>query len=260
MISRLRGSMSTWATVLASAPSTALAYDDASAEQIRPLLPGTTRVAVLVTSRSDLRGLTASHAARTTPLDVLAPAEARALLANTLGAQRVGAEPEAGERLADRAPVYPWRCASPLGPAGHSPTTQPNWPTTGGSPNCPSPVIARPPSVPPSTTPTPRWSRTRLVPRHGRRRHRLDYTGSVQLPGTRAESTRFNDRYQALGRTRLLNPAITRPSASPLRASGAPGHGGEKRDKPGIPYPNATAEFLVDGGAGPFSRCPRFLG
>jgi hypothetical protein len=78
--------MSTWATVLASAPPTALAYDDASAEQIRPLLPGTTRVAVLVTSRSDLRGLTASHAARTTPLDVLAPAEARALLANTLGA------------------------------------------------------------------------------------------------------------------------------------------------------------------------------
>jgi hypothetical protein len=62
---------------------------------------------------------------------VLAPAEARALPANTLGAQRVGAEPEAGERLADRAPVYPWRCASPpptspLGPAGHSPTSQPN--------------------------------------------------------------------------------------------------------------------------------------
>ncbi|AMW15063.1 transcriptional regulator, SARP family protein [Streptomyces qaidamensis] len=73
----------------------------ADAEQVRPLLPGTTGVAVLVTSRSDLRGLTASHAARTTPLDVLAPAEARALLASTLGAQRVGDEPEAAERLAE---------------------------------------------------------------------------------------------------------------------------------------------------------------
>ncbi|MFF8228346.1 AfsR/SARP family transcriptional regulator [Streptomyces caelestis] len=79
-----------------------LVLDDAAgAEQVRPLLPGTTGVAVLVTSRSDLRGLAVSHAARTVPLDVLAPAEARSLLVTTLGSARVGDEPEAAERLAD---------------------------------------------------------------------------------------------------------------------------------------------------------------
>lgn len=79
-----------------------LVLDDAAdAEQMRPLLPGTAGAAVLVTSRSDLRGLTASHAARTVPLDVLAPAEAHALLDGTLGAGRVREEPEGAARLAE---------------------------------------------------------------------------------------------------------------------------------------------------------------
>lgn len=47
--------------------------DAADAEQIRPLLPGTAGVSLLVTSRSDLRGLTASHAAHSLPLEVLQP-------------------------------------------------------------------------------------------------------------------------------------------------------------------------------------------
>jgi DNA-binding SARP family transcriptional activator/tetratricopeptide (TPR) repeat protein len=75
--------------------------DAADAEQVRPLLPGTAGVAVLVTSRPDLRGLTASHAAHIVPLEVLEPAEADALLAGVLGEQRVEAEPEAAARLAD---------------------------------------------------------------------------------------------------------------------------------------------------------------
>ncbi len=79
-----------------------LVLDDAAdAEQIRPLLPGTAKAAVLITSRSELRGLTASHAARTVPLDVLDPAEAHHLLTGALGEQRVRAEPEAAERLAE---------------------------------------------------------------------------------------------------------------------------------------------------------------
>lgn len=78
-----------------------LVLDDAAGvEQVRPLLPGTAGVAVLVTSRSDLRGLAVSHAARSVPLEVLTPPEARSLLANALGAGRVGSEPEAAERLA----------------------------------------------------------------------------------------------------------------------------------------------------------------
>ncbi|MBC9711899.1 winged helix-turn-helix domain-containing protein [Streptomyces sp. TRM66268-LWL] len=79
-----------------------LVLDDAAdADQVRPLLPGTSGVAVLVTSRSDLRGLSVSHAARPVPLDVLTPGEARDLLANCLGPQRVSAEPAAAGRLAE---------------------------------------------------------------------------------------------------------------------------------------------------------------
>ncbi len=74
--------------------------DAAGAGQVRPLLPGTTGVSVLVTSRSDLRGLTASHTARTDMIDVLRPAEAQALLAGVLGEQRTGAEPEACAKVA----------------------------------------------------------------------------------------------------------------------------------------------------------------
>lgn len=78
-----------------------LVLDQATdAEQVRPLLPGTSDVAVLVTSRSDLRGLAASHSARIEPVEVLTPAGARALLAGTLGPERVGDEPEAADRLA----------------------------------------------------------------------------------------------------------------------------------------------------------------
>ncbi|AKH84583.1 transcriptional regulator, SARP family protein [Streptomyces sp. CNQ-509] len=79
-----------------------LVLDDAAdAEQVRPLLPGTAGVAVLVTSRSDLRGLTASHAAHPVPLDVLRPGEAGDLLAGILGERRVAAEPAAAARLAE---------------------------------------------------------------------------------------------------------------------------------------------------------------
>ncbi|WP_326798284.1 tetratricopeptide repeat protein [Streptomyces sp. NBC_01808] len=79
-----------------------LVLDDAAdAEQVRPLLPGTAGVAVLVTSRSDLRGLTASHAAHPVPLDVLRPGEANDLLAGILGERRVAAEPAAAARLAE---------------------------------------------------------------------------------------------------------------------------------------------------------------
>lgn len=79
-----------------------LVLDDAAdAAQVRPLLPGTAGVAVLVTSRSDLRGLTASHAAHPVPLDVLLPGEAHDLLAGVLGERRVAAEPAAAARLAE---------------------------------------------------------------------------------------------------------------------------------------------------------------
>ncbi|MFJ3790971.1 AfsR/SARP family transcriptional regulator [Kitasatospora sp. NPDC090091] len=72
----------------------------ASAEQVRPLLPGSASCAVLVTSRHRLGGLVALDGAVPLPLDALAPAEAQDLLAHVLGEDRRRAEPEATAELA----------------------------------------------------------------------------------------------------------------------------------------------------------------
>jgi hypothetical protein len=62
------------------------------AEQVRPLLPGSSRCLVLVTSRSPLIGLVVGAGAHPLVLDVFTPAEAAALLADRLGAERVARE------------------------------------------------------------------------------------------------------------------------------------------------------------------------
>ncbi|WP_328707918.1 AfsR/SARP family transcriptional regulator [Streptomyces mesophilus] len=98
---QLEGRAAAFRSRLADRRVLLLLDDAADADQVRPLLPGTSGASVLITSRSDLRGLAVSHAARTVPLDVLSPAEARDLLANSLGAQRVAAEPEAAGHLAE---------------------------------------------------------------------------------------------------------------------------------------------------------------
>ncbi|GAA2580985.1 BTAD domain-containing putative transcriptional regulator [Streptomyces roseoviolaceus] len=79
----------------------------ASVRQVRPLLPGSPTCRVLVTSRHRLTGLVAQNGAEPLRLDVLAPHEARALLAAVLGEQRVAAEPEAAEELARRCGLLP---------------------------------------------------------------------------------------------------------------------------------------------------------
>ncbi|SEF94193.1 DNA-binding transcriptional activator of the SARP family [Nonomuraea solani] len=52
----------------------------AAADQVRPLLPGTSPSRVLITSRDSLRGLTATHGVDVIALDLLTPSEAEALL------------------------------------------------------------------------------------------------------------------------------------------------------------------------------------
>ncbi|MFC9506807.1 BTAD domain-containing putative transcriptional regulator [Streptomyces sp. NPDC057002] len=79
----------------------------ASVRQVRPLLPGSPTCRVLVTSRHRLTGLVAQNGAEPLRLDVLAPREARALLAAVLGERRVSAEPEAAEELARRCGLLP---------------------------------------------------------------------------------------------------------------------------------------------------------
>ncbi|MCU1687535.1 MAG: putative regulatory protein [Amycolatopsis sp.] len=75
--------------------------DNASgAEQVRSLLPAGPGCVVVVTSRNRLDGLVAIDAARRVPLDVLSEREAIVLLGRMIGADRVGAEPEAVAELA----------------------------------------------------------------------------------------------------------------------------------------------------------------
>jgi tetratricopeptide (TPR) repeat protein len=62
------------------------------AEQVRPLLPASSRCVVLVTSRSPLTGLVAGAGAHPLLLDVFTSAEAAALLAGRLGAERIARE------------------------------------------------------------------------------------------------------------------------------------------------------------------------
>ncbi|HTF08430.1 MAG TPA: BTAD domain-containing putative transcriptional regulator, partial [Asanoa sp.] len=71
----------------------------AAAEQVRPLLPGSPSCVVLVTSRAQLGGLTASHGARRLTVDLLTEPEAVLLLHTIIGAARVDAEPDAALAL-----------------------------------------------------------------------------------------------------------------------------------------------------------------
>jgi DNA-binding SARP family transcriptional activator/tetratricopeptide (TPR) repeat protein len=66
-----------------------------SAEQVRPLLPGSAGCVVLVTSRDRLGGLIAHEGAQRLVLGVLAPDEARGLVARILSHDRASSEPEA---------------------------------------------------------------------------------------------------------------------------------------------------------------------
>jgi tetratricopeptide (TPR) repeat protein len=70
------------------------------ADQVRPLLPGSSRCAVLITSRARLDGLVATVGARILTLDVMSEAESRELIVRRLGAARAQAEPEAVADLA----------------------------------------------------------------------------------------------------------------------------------------------------------------
>jgi tetratricopeptide (TPR) repeat protein len=70
-------------------------------EQVRPLLPGAPGCLALVTSRNQLTGLLVTEAARHIPLDLLDPAEAKALLAERLGADRLAAEPAATRAIVE---------------------------------------------------------------------------------------------------------------------------------------------------------------
>jgi DNA-binding SARP family transcriptional activator/tetratricopeptide (TPR) repeat protein/transcriptional regulator with XRE-family HTH domain len=70
-----------------------------SADQVRPLLPGSPSCLVVVTSRNQLAGLAAAEGARTLMLDILSYPDARELLKARVGADRVAGEANAADEL-----------------------------------------------------------------------------------------------------------------------------------------------------------------
>ncbi|MEH1164071.1 BTAD domain-containing putative transcriptional regulator [Micromonospora sp. CPCC 205539] len=77
------------------------------AEQVRPLLPGSSGCRVIVTSRHTLPGLVAAEGAHPVALDLPSAAEARQLLVRRLGAQRASTQPAAVDELVSRTARLP---------------------------------------------------------------------------------------------------------------------------------------------------------
>jgi hypothetical protein len=83
-------------------------YNAETADQVRPLLPGSPTCFVLITSRERLGGLVARHGAQRITLRPLAQQAALALVTRVVGVARVAAEPDAAEtllRLCDYLPL-----------------------------------------------------------------------------------------------------------------------------------------------------------
>jgi transcriptional regulator with XRE-family HTH domain len=78
-----------------------------NSDQVWPLLPGSPTCMVLVTSRQQLGGLIAYQHAIHITLDYLTTAEARQLLTEFLGSERIHAEPEAVNELIQRCAGLP---------------------------------------------------------------------------------------------------------------------------------------------------------
>ncbi|BCL16050.1 tetratricopeptide repeat protein [Micromonospora sagamiensis] len=78
-----------------------------TASQVRPLLPATPACVAIITSRNRLSGLVAREGAARMTLDVLSPEEAIAVLSDSIGGDRVRAEPQAATELARRCAYLP---------------------------------------------------------------------------------------------------------------------------------------------------------
>jgi DNA-binding SARP family transcriptional activator/tetratricopeptide (TPR) repeat protein len=98
-----------------------VADDAATAAQVRPLIPGTSGCALIVTSRSRIEDLAG---ARLMPLEVLPPDDAAGLLSRIVGAGRVAAELDATGELVAACGALPLA----LRIAGAKLAARPSWP------------------------------------------------------------------------------------------------------------------------------------
>ncbi|MDG4796077.1 tetratricopeptide repeat protein [Micromonospora sp. WMMD1082] len=114
----------TYRSLLAGRKMLLVLDNAAGAHQVRALLPGGGGSAVLVTSRDQLRGLTARDGARRLTVGALSDAEALSLLSHILGAERVNADLAAAEELAQlcaRIPLALRIAAANLASRSHHP-------------------------------------------------------------------------------------------------------------------------------------------
>lgn len=91
----------TYRSLLAGRQVLVVLDNAASAEQVRPLLPGAPGSGVVVTSRDQLRPLVAIDGARFLPLDVLSAEDARLVLAQEIDADRLVADHRAIDHLVE---------------------------------------------------------------------------------------------------------------------------------------------------------------
>jgi DNA-binding SARP family transcriptional activator len=98
-----------------------VADDAASVRQVQPLLPGTARCAMVVTSRVRLEGLDGAHLM---PLDVMTAGDAVGVLTKIVGEDRIAAEPAAADQLAQACGGLPLA----LRITGAKLATRPSWP------------------------------------------------------------------------------------------------------------------------------------
>lgn len=93
--------MALYRSLLADKRAIILIDNAVSAEQVRPLLPGSHGCIVLVTTRDRMPGLIVTNAARLVILEPLRQNESMALLTEIVGADRVGAEAQQAKDLVD---------------------------------------------------------------------------------------------------------------------------------------------------------------
>jgi DNA-binding SARP family transcriptional activator len=98
--SDLSGQAGMYRSVLAGKRMLVVLDNAATADQVRPLLPGSSTCFVIVTSRKRLRSLVARDGARCVTLDALSPAEAVELMMPIIGSDRLAAEPGPAAGLA----------------------------------------------------------------------------------------------------------------------------------------------------------------
>jgi DNA-binding SARP family transcriptional activator/Tfp pilus assembly protein PilF len=95
--------------------------DAATADQIRPLLPGSPGCLVLLTSRSRLPGLVARDSAAPVAVGALTRSEGVVLLKKILGTRRVETEPEAATSIVSRCAYLPLALRVAAERAAHRP-------------------------------------------------------------------------------------------------------------------------------------------